>query len=444
MKSNSENKYGLVSCIAMIVGVVIGSGIFFKSDNILLATNGNIVLGALAFCIAAISIIFGCLTIAELAARTDKVGGIITYTEESYNNGSACALGWFQALIYYPTSVAVVCYVVGVYVCMLFGIDATLETQIIIGLGVAILIYVMNISSAKIANYFQTAATFIKLIPLFLIGIAGFIFGEPKQAMVTSLETISESGNWLTALIPIVFAFDGWIVTTSISHKVTNAKRNVPIALIVGPLIILTMYLLYFIGISIYISPETILATGDGHVELAAANLLGPWAAKGILVFVIVSVAATANGLMTGLFQLPYALSLRNMVPCSDKVSQINKKWNIPLISYTIGLVIVLFWLAVHYFTQKFNILPNSDISEIGITLNYILFIPLYCHVLRLGSKGEISGLWRSKLNPILAILGSLIILYVGLQNKLFIVYISICAVILIGSYSYYQKKIKK
>ena len=75
----SKNKYGLLTCITMIVGVVIGSGIFFKSDDILVATNGNIFLGALAFCIAAISIIFGSLTVAELAARTDKPGGPISY-----------------------------------------------------------------------------------------------------------------------------------------------------------------------------------------------------------------------------------------------------------------------------------------------------------------------------------------------------------------------------
>lgn len=71
-------KYGLSTTITMIIGICIGSGIFFKSDNILIATNGSIFLGALLFIIAAISIIFGCLTIGELAVRTDKVGGLIS------------------------------------------------------------------------------------------------------------------------------------------------------------------------------------------------------------------------------------------------------------------------------------------------------------------------------------------------------------------------------
>ena len=231
---STKNKYGLVTCIAMIIGVVIGSGIFFKSDNILIATNGNILLGALAFCIAAISIIFGSLTIAELAARNDKPGGIISYAEEAYNGGIGCALGWFQTFLYYPTLIAVVCYIVGVYMEILFGIEGSLETQILIGLGTCIIVFGINAFSAKLAGFFQTTATVIKLIPLVLIGIFGLIWGNPSAALhVTSSEV--QGGTWLAALVPIVFAFDGWIVATSISHEVKNSKRNVPLALICAP-----------------------------------------------------------------------------------------------------------------------------------------------------------------------------------------------------------------
>ena len=80
MNNNNNDvtkKYGLFTAITMIVGICIGSGIFFKSDNVLIATNGSIALGVLSFYLAAISIIFGCLTIGELASRTDKVGGLI-------------------------------------------------------------------------------------------------------------------------------------------------------------------------------------------------------------------------------------------------------------------------------------------------------------------------------------------------------------------------------
>ncbi|HKM00620.1 MAG TPA: amino acid permease, partial [Sedimentibacter sp.] len=104
----NQQKYNLFTTITMIVGIVIGSGIFFKSDNVLFSTNGNIFLGIIVFILAAFSIIFGSLSISMLASRTDEAGGIITYSEKFWNKSIACAYGWFQTFIYYPTIICVV------------------------------------------------------------------------------------------------------------------------------------------------------------------------------------------------------------------------------------------------------------------------------------------------------------------------------------------------
>ena len=77
-----KGRYGLPTVIAMIVGIVIGSGIFFKSDNILLATGGNVPLGVAVFLLGGIGIVFGGLCLGELAARTDRPGGVIAYAED--------------------------------------------------------------------------------------------------------------------------------------------------------------------------------------------------------------------------------------------------------------------------------------------------------------------------------------------------------------------------
>ena len=71
MKEISK-KYGFITATAMIVGICIGSGIFFKSDNILIATGGSILWGVVLFVVSAISIVFGCLTFGELASQTDQ------------------------------------------------------------------------------------------------------------------------------------------------------------------------------------------------------------------------------------------------------------------------------------------------------------------------------------------------------------------------------------
>ena len=226
-KNMKKNEYGLFTAIAMIVGIVIGSGIFFKSDNILVATGGSIALGVLVFCIAAIAIIFGSLTISQLASRSSQSGGLIAYAEENYNKSLACAFGWFQTFLYFPTLIAVVSWVAGIYICMLFGVEGTLEVQMLIGFAVMAFLFVMNTLSAKLGGLFQNASTIIKLIPLALIAIAGLIFGDVSNISLSHV-TSMQSVGWIAAIAPIAFSFDGWVVATSIGHEIKDMLIEVP------------------------------------------------------------------------------------------------------------------------------------------------------------------------------------------------------------------------
>ena len=435
-----KNEYGLFTAITMIVGIVIGSGIFFKSDNILVATGGSIALGVLVFCIAAIAIIFGSLTISQLASRSSQSGGVIAYAEENYNKSLACAFGWFQTFLYFPTLIAVVSWVAGIYICMLFGVEGTLEIQMLIGFAIMAFLFIINTLSAKLGGLFQNASTIIKLVPLVLIAIAGLIFGDVSNISLSHVTSMKSVG-WISAIAPIAFSFDGWVVATSIGHEIKDSKRNLPKALIIAPIFILAMYVLYFVGISIYIGPETIMALGDAHVDLAANSLLGPWGAKIVLVFVIISIMGTINGLTLGMIRLPHSLAKRKMFPNSEFVSKVNEKVLMPVNSALVAFLVSLVWFVVHYITTKFGILPNSDISEISITMSYTLYIILYVKVFQLGRNGEIKGIWNSKINPILAIIGSLIILFGSMGNQLFWVYAGFCLLVIISAILFWKSK---
>jgi len=434
-----ERKYSLFTTIAMIVGIVIGSGIFFKSDNVLVFTNGNIIQGVLVFVIAAFSIVFGSLAISELASRTDEAGGVISYAEEHWSKSIACAFGWFQTLIYLPTICAIVAWVVGIYTTILFGIESTLEIQVLIGAAIMTILYAINILSYKFGGYLQNASTIIKLIPLILIAFLGLAFGNPKPVLDESIRTIGGT-TWIAAIAPIAFSFDGWIVSTSIGHEIKNSKRNLPLALVISPIIILLIYVLYFIGISTYLGPEKIIAMGDAHVNEAAIGIFGAAGAKAVLTFVVISVIGTVNGLVIGLIRMPYSLSIRNMFPGSSKYSSVSKKYSVPVNSGILTYFISLAWLFIHYITQKYNLLPNSDISEISIVLNYVGFILLYIAVLKLAVKGQIKNKIMGYVVPVLAIFGSLFILYGGMQNPLFIYYFTFCVAIVIIAMAYYKK----
>lgn len=442
MQNKTQNKkYGLMVAITMVIGIVIGSGIFFKSDDILKYTNGSIGLGVIVFIIGAISIIFGSLAISELAARNDEPGGMIAYADRFCGKKIASAFGWFNTFVYYPGLCSVVSWIAGVYICMLFGIESTLETEILIGAVCLVVVYLMNILSAKLAGLFQGAATIIKLIPLVFIAIAGLTFGDPGSMVSIDTEALA-STSWFIALAPMAYAFDGWIVSTTIGNEIKDSKRKLPLALIISPIIILVVYIAYFIGITSYVGPDKVMELGNAHVQYAAQNLLGDWGAKAVITFVVISVLGTLNGMSLGNIRMPYSLAIRGVFPKQKAVGKMNEKLSIPVVSAIVSFVISGVWYFVHYMTMKHNLLGGSDISEISIVTNYLLFIFLYVAVMVLAKKGEVKSIWRGYIVPIIAIFGSLIIFFGSMTMNNFVFYMLFSVVVLLIGYFYgYAKK---
>lgn len=437
-----NKKYGLFTAITMIIGIVIGSGIFFKSDDILKYTNGSIGLGIIVFIIGAISIIFGSLTISSLASKIDEPGGIIAYANKFCSKNISSAFGWFNTFVYYPALSAVVSWVAAIYICMLFRIKSTLEIEVLIGAMCLAVIYIMNILSAKFAGAFQGAATIIKLIPLVIIAVAGLLFGDVSSYVNLDANTFA-STSWLIALAPMAFSFDGWIVATTIGHEIKNSKKNLPLALLTSPIIILVVYVAYFVGITSYVTPDKVMELGNEHVQYAAQMLLGSGGAKLIVIFVVISVIGTTNGMVLGSIRMPYSLAVRGIFPKEKTIGKVNEKLNIPLASAFVSILLSSFWYVVHYFTMKFDLLSGSDVSEISIVTNYVLFIFLYVAVMILAKKGEIKGIFKGYVIPIMAIIGSLIIFFGSMFMNNFLFYIIFSIIVLIIGYLYSKLKFK-
>lgn len=436
----TKEKYGLFTSIAMIVGIVIGSGIFFKSDNVLVGTNGSVLLGIAAFVIAALSIVFGGLSISELAARTSKPGGAITYMEVFSGKKLACSFGWFQNYVYYPGLIVVVSWVVGIYACTLFNLGDHLEIQIGIGFIFYSICFFYNVLSAKFGGYFQNATMVLKLIPLAVITVFGLVFGDPAANLAHSAGSMG-SATLFAAIGPVIFAYDGWIISTSIAHEVKNSKRNLPLSLVVAPLFVTLVYVLYFVGITSFLGADQIMTLGDSHVYLAATQLLGSFGAKALLIFVIISVMGTVNGLVLGYIRIPYSLALRNMIPGSLTLAKENTKLGMPVNSAWFGYILCIFWTLVHYLTTARQLLPNSDISEISIAVGYAFYTIMYFQVFRLWQRGEIKGWFKGILCPLAATIGSLFILFSCMQSPLFIYYAAFCLLVAIVAYIYYAVK---
>lgn len=453
LMSNPETKkqYSLFTAVSMIVGIVIGSGIFFKSDDILSYTGGNVMLGVLVFVIAAISIIFGSLSIAQLATRNNEAGGVISYAEMTWSKELSGSIGWFHAIVYYPTIGVVVSWVAGVYICMLFGFDSTLEMQCLIGAIAVMIIYLINVYSKKLGDIIQVSSTIIKLIPLFLIAVLGMLKGDTANITTATVIEGASSAGFIAAIVPIAFAYDGWIIATSISHEIKDAKKTLPIALIASPVFILVIYAMYLCGISAIIGPEQVVALGDAHVDLAATILFGASGAKIILIFIIISVLGTVNGIVLGSIRLPYSLAMRGMFPNATEVSKVDEKLDVPVKSAKISFIVAMVWYVIHYMTMKFNLLSGSDVSEISIVMNYVCYLALYFGVMKLYKQGEIKSFISGIFNPIMATVGSLIIfagsaLIIGegslAINTKSLSFMTVSFAVLLISYFYCKKKV--
>jgi len=421
VKETQTRHYGVMTAISMIVGICIGSGIFFKTDDILLNAGGNVPLSILVFCIGAFCVISGSMTLTEMAKRSKTSGGVVAYFDEFISKDAGNAMGWFYLLIYFPTISAVISWVSANYTVQLLGIPSTLELEIGIAFSYLILFFGMNYLSFRLGGRFQSVTTVVKLIPLLGVAIIGLFWSQPAPEVPSGVEVATQSNigwGFLAALAPIAFSFDGWIVSTTITNEVKEPNKTMPLALLLGPLIVLAIYLAYFTGLVQTIGSEYILAAGDGAVSYVGQALFGDVGQKLITLFVLIAVIGVLNGISLGYIRLPQSLAEKGMIPGSESVKEVNEKRQLSPKAALVAFGITAFWLIIHYITKKTGILGNGDVSEIAIVFSYVMYIILYIRVFNMKRKGIVTNRFFGYITPVLAIIGSFTILVGGIMSN--------------------------
>lgn len=416
-----KEHYGLGTAISMIVGITIGSGIFFKVDDILIETGGQVWIGALVFVIGALCVVFGSITLSQLASRAKNNKGVISYYEEFISPKAANAFGWFQLFVYFPTITAVVSWVSGIYTLSLFGVAGSLELQTLIGFLYMSFFFLLNYLSYTLGGRFQNVTTIAKMIPLIGIAILGLFWSQPLPELSAGIESVQQSSvgwSWLAALAPIAFSFDGWIVSTNITQEVKNHQRNMPLALTVGPLLVLVLYLAFYFGMIAIVGTEFILSSGDQAISQVGNSIFGQLGESILLVFVLFAILGVVNGISLGYIRLPQILASKGMVPQSGKIAKLDSKRGLSPYSALFAYVITLSWLGLHYITQKWDLLRGGDVSEIAIVFSYFAYSFLYVKVIQLHKNGVIESKFLGLVAPILGLFGSLIILIGGLFSN--------------------------
>ncbi len=452
MATGLKKQYGLLMAICMVVGTVVGSGVFFKAQKILETTNGDMPMGIVAWIIGGAVMIFCVLAFCVMAQRYEKVNGVVDYAEATIGSKYAYMMGWFTTTIYTPAMTSVLAWVTSSFFLKFIhsfksdfiltsealnqdaAPDVSAETFLLAGF-ILILVFAVNTFSSKLAGKLQISATFIKLIPLILMAVGGIIYGlthdlngealAENSTSILAANFSTSSGNMsllFGAVVATAFAYEGWILATSINSEIKNSKRNLPIALIAGGIIIVAIYLFYYIGVAGGASVETLRSAG------ATEAFMNVFKKAGVILnlFVAVSCLGTLNGLLIGCIRGMYSLSVRNMGPAIKYMKQVDPASGMPANSCIVGLVIVASWLVYFYGA---NLAPNKwfgifsfDSSELPIITIYALYIPMF--VMFMVKEKTLNPLKRFVL-PAMGIIGSGFMVFAAIYSHGYLPYIT-------------------
>jgi APA family basic amino acid/polyamine antiporter len=242
-----------------------------------------------------------------------------------------------------------------------------------------------------------------------LIGtVSGLLNGMTAQNFTRAAAAGISAGSGLFAsIVAVAFAYEGWIIATSINAELRNAKRNLPRALVAGSLVVVFVYIFYYVGLAGAVPTEKLMESGQTGAKLAFQNIFGAVGGSLLFVFVIVSCLGTLNGLMMGNVRGLFALSARGRGPRPDILSQLDRTTNVPTNSAIAGLILAGFWLLYFYGANLADPVWFGpfcfDTSELPIITLYAGYIPIFIMFMM---KERAEGAVRRILLPLLSILG--------------------------------------
>ncbi len=440
-----KKKYGLFTAVAMVVGIVIGSGVFKSAGGVLEKTNGNLPLALLAWLIGGLIMMVSAYTISLVAQRVEKSSGIIDYVEDAFGERAGYLVAWFLNFVYYPTLVGILAWLSGTIFSGLLGAENPVTGTLTWVMAVVFFTatYLLNFLSPVLAGKWQVSTMSLKLIPLALIAVVGLIFGLINGGTIASFTYVSSTlsgGSLVTAVAVTAFAYDGWIVATTINSELVDAKKTLPKALVLGTLIVLFAYLIFFVGLSgVITNTEAIELSGSLQTSvLATERLFGTIGGSILSVLILVSVLGTLNGVSMAGVRGMYSISIRNVGPKPEffgKLTKFDATFNSGLLS----VVLTLFWLFIWYGNFQGWWGGFMDTSILSIVFLGFSYLMIYSNIVR---NYKDLNVWNRYVVPSLAAFGAGYLIYGAYKSdpKMFFYFSVLVFVFLLSAILTYKK----
>lgn len=383
----------VIEAMAIVVGMIIGSGIFLK-PGIVLGNAGSAPLAIAAWTVGGIITLASALSVAEIAAAIPKSGGLYTYLDELYGGVFGFLLGWVQAVISYPASVAALAIAFATY--SNFFIPLGGFGQKLLALGALAFILAMNALSTKYGGIIQTLATVGKLIPV--IGIVAFGLISGTAPGFDAIAPAAASGaSFGLAILGTLWAYDGWIGVTNMAGEMKNPAKTLPKVISIGVLFVMLVYILFNLAIFKALPLETVLSSATPGADAAEA-LFGSGGAAFITAGIMVSVFGALNGYLMTAARVPQAMGERRQIPFAATLSRIHPKFQTPANALLFQGVLA----AVYIFSGTFNTL-----TDLLVFVLWIFFTMGVFGVFLLRRKfPKQAGAYRVPLYPLTPIIG--------------------------------------
>jgi APA family basic amino acid/polyamine antiporter len=335
--------------IAVSVGVAIGSGIFRAPATVAaqLQAPGTILVcwvlgGVIALC--------GALSVAELAGALPRSGGIFVYLLEAYGPLPAFLFGWTELVVVRAAALGAIATIFAEYLGHFVPLSA-LGVRYTAALGI-VLIGAINYIGVQRAAAVLSATTAAKYALLLALGLLAFTASGGSAAHFTPAWPRALPVSMLaTALIPVLWTYDGWADPASMAGEISNPQRNLPLALIAGAACVMLVYLVVNIGFMYALAPAQM--AGAKLIATSVAEripLLGGTGAGVIAAAVAISAFSGLNASMMTGSRILYAMADRGLL--FGVVARVSPRFASPSVAIWLATVLGVAYVLENDFAQ--------------------------------------------------------------------------------------------
>ena len=370
-KTAMKKDLGVSAAMSIVVGCVIGAGVFFKPFAIYTATGGAPGMGMLAWIFGGLASLLGALTFAEVAVMIPKTGGMVAYLGEVFDEKVGFLAGWMQTVIFYPAFLAGY----GVTVGEELGAYLGAQFELPIAIALIILLVAANTLGSKTAANIQVVSTVCKLIPLFLLMIFGFILGSGDHPIFTPMVGEGKSVGAVlgSTLLAVLFAFEGWTNVGAIAGEMKNPGKDMPRAIVGGVSIIMAVYFVINMAY-LWVIPADQLMNIPSPASAVAMEIFGPVGGTLVKIGIIISVIGAANGFLMSGSRVAFHLADLGTLPGSRALAKLNGN-QVPANS----IILIGFLACLYALIGEFNLLTDLAVFSCWIfyTLTFACVIKL-------------------------------------------------------------------